>query len=666
MKHTYEFIRLKLLLFCFCSFVWMTSTAQNDLALSQSVDNAVSAVGTTVNFTITLDNVNGTTVNNVTVTNNPPAGLTNIVYTPSAGSVTGDVWDIGTIDAGTSSVQLTVSGTVSAEGVLYNVAEITTSDTDDDSTPGNGSNFEDDLASACTTVPIVICPTLNDEIELEAPAGLTNYMWIRNKGLADEQVVANTQIYTATTAGSYTFEAEENTCPAGNCCPIVIEEACFDLGLQKTLAAGQNSIVNPGDDVTFTITIYNQGDLDAVDFDIIDYVNTSMFNGFSLGNNAAGTVTASDGTVLNYAWATSNTDGRATITGTLAAGASLEIPVTLTVANGAPKNISNYAEIFSDNDRDVDSVTEDTQANTSSDVMKDDVTNEDSTADPTNDEDDSDVATLQTCVRLTDLAVNNSGVICEGEMFDFTITHDADLGDMALYYSTSNSLTAAELYDFANHGTLTDFQTINASISPAANAMTTAETGVLFNTPGTYTVYAILAQGNQYIEDPNCQPVVMTTITVSPQPDLVTTNAAICEGESVDLATTVTDNNSTTGTIEYFDADPTGGATALGSATVSPTATTTYYIRKTTSDNCTDTETVVVTVTLNPDLTATDISICEGETIDLTQQITDANSTSGTTKYYATQADFDNDENEILDPTAVTPTNTETYYVRKT
>jgi len=50
----------------------------------------------------------------------------------------------------------------------------------------------------------------------------------------------------------------------------------FDLALTKRLADSQLSGVLPGEVVQYTITVYNQGSLDAYDVDVVDYIPTDM------------------------------------------------------------------------------------------------------------------------------------------------------------------------------------------------------------------------------------------------------------------------------------------------------------------------------------------------------------------------------------------------------
>jgi GEVED domain/Fibronectin type III domain len=101
-------------------------------------------------------------------------------------------------------------------------------------------------------------------------------------------------------------------------------------------------------------------------------------------------------------------------------------------------------------------------------------------------------------------------------------------------------------------------------------------------------------------------------LTIYQCPDLVTTPAAICVGQSIDLSTLVTDNLGNAGvnagvTTWYPTLLDAGAETnALASTTVSPIATTTYYVRKnttTTTPECRDVESVVITVNPLPTIT---------------------------------------------------------------
>ena len=50
----------------------------------------------------------------------------------------------------------------------------------------------------------------------------------------------------------------------------------FDLALVKSLASGQATTVNAGDDVIFTIDVTNQGTLDAYNIEVTDRIPAGM------------------------------------------------------------------------------------------------------------------------------------------------------------------------------------------------------------------------------------------------------------------------------------------------------------------------------------------------------------------------------------------------------
>ena len=113
----------------------------------------------------------------------------------------------------------------------------------------------------------------------------------------------------------------------------------FDLALTKTQVGGA---VIPGADKEFTITIYNQGTLDAYNIEISDYVPTGLtFNASRVTN------------ILNN-WALAGGIPTTTIVGPLAPGANETVSIVLTVdSNFQGTSLVNSAEISSaDNDTD--------------------------------------------------------------------------------------------------------------------------------------------------------------------------------------------------------------------------------------------------------------------------------------------------------------------------
>ena len=98
--------------------------------------------------------------------------------------------------------------------------------------------------------------------------------------------------------------------------PAGVSVANFDLALTKvytsdTAGAPADGVIVPGADVTFTITVENQGTTDAATFEVTDFLPA----GFTL-NDAA--------------WTDNGNDTASITGGPLAAGASTDITITMT------------------------------------------------------------------------------------------------------------------------------------------------------------------------------------------------------------------------------------------------------------------------------------------------------------------------------------------------
>ena len=151
----------------------------------------------------------------------------------------------------------------------------------------------------------------------------------------------------------------------------------FDLALIKTTTA---TTVSAGDDVLFTLEVFNQGTLDAYNITLTDYIPSGMS--------------------LNDAAWTDNLDGTATLTSpiaSLAAGTSTTVDITLTVdASFQGTSLTNNAEISSADDDTDDTNTPPTDVDSTPNTdPTDDVMGADNVVDGTNgDEDDHDPATV--------------------------------------------------------------------------------------------------------------------------------------------------------------------------------------------------------------------------------------------------------------------------------
>ena len=131
--------------------------------------------------------------------------------------------------------------------------------------------------------------------------------------------------------------------------PAPVSVEIFDLALTKVYTSDDlgnptDGVIAQGSNVTFTITVENQGTLDAGTFDVTDFLPA--------------------GFVLNDPLWTDNGDGTATFTGgPLLAGGILDIPITMTAATATPGAAVNWAEISSDDGDDVDSTPDSDQTN---------------------------------------------------------------------------------------------------------------------------------------------------------------------------------------------------------------------------------------------------------------------------------------------------------------
>lgn len=123
------------------------SLASADLSITKTVDDPSPNVGDNVTFTIVVSNAGPDRATNIRVRDQLPAGATFVSAGPVGVNFVGDLWQISSLDAG-SSATLTIVATAATADAVTNVAEIIAVDQrDPDSTPGDGQAGQDDLAS---------------------------------------------------------------------------------------------------------------------------------------------------------------------------------------------------------------------------------------------------------------------------------------------------------------------------------------------------------------------------------------------------------------------------------------------------------------------------------------------------------------------------------------
>ncbi len=189
----------------------------------------------------------------------------------------------------------------------------------------------------------------------------------------------------------------------------------------------------------------------------------------------------------------------------------------------------------------------------------------------------------------------------------------AGTGTIKVAYSDALAATAIE--SAVTNVTINNIPTIAAIIAPtgvcAGTALTltpptvtstpsvTTEGWKLNNaafTSGTIVAFAQHGQLLVYEAANACGTVTSnaTAITVYQLPTVTTTAQSICPTTSIDLVTTVA--NPLNHSLSFYTV-ATGG-TALSSSTVTPSATTTYYVESTNSNNCMSATRTPVTITL--------------------------------------------------------------------
>ncbi len=227
-------IRLLLLFSILTLFSAFSLKAQvYNLSLTMSASKNAALLGDTINFKVVVHNVAKTTVTGVGVSFPLPVGVNLVSSVPSTGNYNADtgIWTIGQINSTTDSVTLDLNVSIKSDGVTYATAEISSMDqTDANSIPGNGSLIEDDISSACFSVPMHFNCSENISILASAPAGFNNYQWYKN-GTPISGATLDTLRIVDTGSYNYTAIVSGVNCPASLCCPIkVIKDACQSLG----------------------------------------------------------------------------------------------------------------------------------------------------------------------------------------------------------------------------------------------------------------------------------------------------------------------------------------------------------------------------------------------------------------------------------------------------
>ncbi|NNE25220.1 MAG: DUF11 domain-containing protein, partial [Saprospiraceae bacterium] len=250
----------------------------------------------------------------------------------------------------------------------------------------------------------------------------------------------------------------------------------FDLALTKVLDTNNSPAeINPGDDVTFIITVYNQGTLEATDILVEDYVPSDM--GFIQANNTDFTVSGGDVT--------------ATIA-SLAAGASVDLSIELRVdSDYTGMSIVNNAEIkeatnilgFIDEDSPLSNMNDGSTNELATDNdIDDEFIGTPGTADNPNDEDDYDPAQIDVVCDLPPVCDAQDITVELDDNGDVSITaNDIDDGSAAVCDGSSITLSI-DITDFDCSDIGMNTVTLTVSDSNGTSSNCTATVTVEDNT----------------------------------------------------------------------------------------------------------------------------------------------------------------------------------------
>ncbi len=186
------------------------------LMIDQLVSASKARVGNLLTYTLVLTNTGTAPATSVVVRDSVSTGLRYVSgsATPPAGTsfVQGmpvSTWTVGTISPG-QSVTMTFRAIADSSGVLYSKATI----------PG-------DVATVCTSIPVLVCVGNQYSFSLTAIAGRTSYRWYRTyQGVTTQLTSFTANTLTVSQPGAYSLATNPAAvqCADYSCCPYIVEE----------------------------------------------------------------------------------------------------------------------------------------------------------------------------------------------------------------------------------------------------------------------------------------------------------------------------------------------------------------------------------------------------------------------------------------------------------
>ena len=221
---------------------------------------------------------------------------------------------------------------------------------------------------------------------------------------------------------------------------------------------------------------------------------------------------------------------------------------------------------------------------------------------------------ISTCSSIDSLITDRT--ICSSELVDTlaVTTTFSNPDSIAFVYFTSEQTDSSVIYSSGIGIDAVQISSGNDTVR-IFNVSGFINSGT---TPDTFYVYAIT---RPIPPDNTCRPYDEILVIVNPQPSILGRDTSICDGQIVDLSTLIT--GTALGGLEYGTAFGTYGV----SNPVTPSSTTTYFVRDSVDvTGCLDTTAIIVTIL---DTVQTPISqdICNGNSFTFNSQ---SLSTAGT------------------------------------
>ena len=150
--------------------------------MTKTVDNPTPAINTNVTFTVTLTNSGPNASAGVTVTDLLPAGLTLVSATPSVGTYSAGVWNVGTVANGATPT-LVIVATVAGYTQITNTATAGATTFDPVSANNSASAAVDALDANLSLTKTVnnVTPAINTDV--------TFTVTVTNNGRSEERRV---------------------------------------------------------------------------------------------------------------------------------------------------------------------------------------------------------------------------------------------------------------------------------------------------------------------------------------------------------------------------------------------------------------------------------------------------------------------------------------------